>query len=53
MIYKVEFEGTVRIEAESEAEAEAILERNITFCLNCEYFACEAHTPTEGAEDNE
>ena len=53
MIYKVEFEGTAIIEAESEAEAEAILERNIIFCINCEYFACEAHTPTEGAEDNE
>ena len=49
MIYKVEFEGTAIIEA----EAEAILERNIIFCINCEYFACEAHTPTEGAEDNE
>lgn len=47
MIYKVEFEGTISVEAENATEAELIVENNIGFCLDCEYFACEAYTTQE------
>lgn len=47
MIYKVEFEGTLSVEAENAVEAELIVENNIGFCLDCEYFACEAYSPKE------
>ena len=50
MIYKVEFEGTLSVEAESEGEAELIVENNIGFCLDCEYFACEAYSPVKQEE---